>query len=448
MTMPDLNSGALAPVADEVEVFDLSVTGNIPAELTGTLIRNGPNPFSGRFAGEDVLSWWPEAAMLHAISFVDGAARVYRNRWVRSANWHSFHNIDADQNTLDTNPNVNVICHAGAVLALAEGGLPVQITTSLKTLGRSMCHSGFASGMTAHPKVDPGTGELVTFRSDWAQPWLKYGVLDATGTATLEQEIELHEPSMMHDMAITESRSILMDLNVGYDFSMLERGYRIPIRWQETRQSRLGVLPRHGGDIRWFEIEPCFIQHVVNACDSTDNSIVLDVVRYPWYFKEDPDTRSMAENPLGVLWRYKIDPARNRVTEAQLDDQHIELPRINESYTGRANRYFYAVEQPTNEEMRGVIRYDLTSGATQHHTINAPDQNSEPVFIPRAQASSEDDGWLLFSVYQAASETNEIRILDASDLSQPPLATVQLNRRIPAGFHGGWIPGEIAEIQS
>jgi carotenoid cleavage dioxygenase len=87
MTLPDLNSGALAPVADEVEVFDLSVTGNIPAELTGTLIRNGPNPFSGRFAGEDVLSWWPEAAILHAISFVDGAARIYRNRWLRSANW-------------------------------------------------------------------------------------------------------------------------------------------------------------------------------------------------------------------------------------------------------------------------------------------------------------------------------------------------------------------------
>lgn len=128
MTMPDLNSGALAPVADEVERFDFSVTGNIPRELCGTLVRNGPNPFSGRFTGSDVLSWWPEAAMLH------------------------------------------FICHVGEVLALAEGGLPVQITDSLQTLGRSRRHTSFAGGMTAHPKIDPVTHELVPFRADWALP--------------------------------------------------------------------------------------------------------------------------------------------------------------------------------------------------------------------------------------------------------------------------------------
>ena len=442
MTMPDLNSGALAPVADEVEVFDLPVTGTIPAELAGTLIRNGPNPFSGRFNGTDVLSWWPEAAMLHAISFAGGTARAYRNRWVRSSGWANHHQLATDQQTVDGNPNVNVISHAGEVLALAEGGPPVAINAQLETLGLSRRHHGFTSGMTAHPKVDPITGELMTFRADWAPPFLKYGVFDATGAVTLEQQIELAQPAMMHDMAITETASVLMDLNVGYDFSMLEHGYRIPIRWHESRQSRLGVIPRHGGAVRWFNIEPCFIQHVVNAYDAAGDTIILDVVRYPWYFKADPDTRSMAENPLGVLWRYTIHSNENRVTESQLDDLNIELPRINETRTARKNRYCYAVEQPTNQEMRGLIRYDLTNGSTQHHQINAPDQNSEPVFVPRLQASGEDDGWLLVSVYLAASQTNEIRILDASDISQPPLATVALNRRIPAGFHGAWIPQE------
>ena len=63
MAPADLNRGALAPVADEAELTDLVVTGTIPEELTGTLLRNGPNPFGGRFAGSDVLDWWPEAAM-------------------------------------------------------------------------------------------------------------------------------------------------------------------------------------------------------------------------------------------------------------------------------------------------------------------------------------------------------------------------------------------------
>ncbi len=80
----DLNRGALAPVADEADLVDLRVTGAIPPELDGTLLRNGPNPPAGRFEGNDVLSWWPEAAMLHAISFERGRATGYRNRWLRT----------------------------------------------------------------------------------------------------------------------------------------------------------------------------------------------------------------------------------------------------------------------------------------------------------------------------------------------------------------------------
>jgi hypothetical protein len=83
----DLNRGALAPVADEADLVDLPVTGAIPPELDGTLLRNGPNPPAGRFEGNDVLSWWPEAAMLHAISFERGRATGYRNRWLRTQRW-------------------------------------------------------------------------------------------------------------------------------------------------------------------------------------------------------------------------------------------------------------------------------------------------------------------------------------------------------------------------
>lgn len=76
----DLNSRAIAPVANEVDLIDLSVTGTIPQDLNGVLVRNGPNPLSGRFKGNDVLDWWPEDAMLHGISLQDGRARSYRNR--------------------------------------------------------------------------------------------------------------------------------------------------------------------------------------------------------------------------------------------------------------------------------------------------------------------------------------------------------------------------------
>ncbi len=92
--------------------------------------------------------------------------------------------------------------------------------------------------------------------------------------------------------------------------------------------------------------------------------------------------------------------------------------------------------------MRGIVRYDLKNGTTRHHPVPERDQNSEPVFVPRPGGVNEDDGWLLVCVYRDASNTSEIRILGAEDISKPPLATIALDRRIPAGFHGAWITAD------
>lgn len=438
MTQLDLNRGAMAPVSDEIDIPAPAVTGTIPPLLDGTLIRNGPNPFSGRFTGNDVLSWWPGPAMLHGISFSGGRASGYRNRWVRTQAWGEHRGEPAGETLVASNPNVNVLQHAGEIMALAEGGPPVAINAGLETLGAPAAHGSLAGGTTAHPKLDPATGELLTFRSHWSEPWLTYAVIDAHGRQTDGREIAVPGPSMMHDMAITESHSVLLDLNVGYDFSMLQRGHRMPIRWRDDRTSRLCVVPRRGGPERWFDIEPCFIQHVVNAYDE-GRSIVLDAVRYPWYLKLDAADGSLTPNPLGVLWRYVIDLDSGTVAEHQHSELNVELPRINESFTGRRHRYVYAVEQPTDVEMRGIVRYDLHTGGVQRHSVEPGDQNSEPVFVANPGADSEDDGWLLVCVYRQATDTCEVRILDPADLSSPPVATVHLGRRIPAGFHGAWI---------
>ncbi len=440
--MPDLNSGALAAVADEVEIRDLAVTGQVPEQLQGTLIRNGPNPFSGRFHGNDVLNWWPEAAMVHAVTFTGGRASEYRNRWVRTQNWQShFGTVEAESEAplVATNPNVNVLEHAGELLAMAEGGSPIRINSRLETLGSPLLHPTLSTGVTAHPKLDGHTGELMYFRADWNTPFLTYGVLNADGSQRHEQSIDVAAPAMMHDMAITRSKSIVLDLGVGYDFGLLEQGHRIPLRWLPERRSRLGIISRHGGDAAWIDIEPCFIQHVVNAYDVDSTHLVLEAVRYPHYFCFDSTVGAYAENPLGVYWRYDIDLANGVVRESAVDDGAIELPRINDAYTGQQHRYVYAVQQPTQQEMRGLVRYDTQTGLRQQHSIPPGDQNSEPVFVPRPGALSENDGWVLSCVYRAATDTSDVVILNAQDMAAPPLATVHVGRRIPAGFHGLWV---------
>ena len=442
--MSAIDMSAFAPVLGEVDQYKLRVDGQIPSDLNGTFVRNGPNPFSGQFESEDVLSWWPEAAMLHGIQLQEGKATSYRNRWVRTKNWATQR---TDENTpkdaaqtstefIETNPNVNVISHCQEVLALAEGGQPLAIDRNLNTLGPSKRHPSLAGGVTAHPKIDPITGELIYFKADWQQPFLRYGVIDQTGAATVSTEIELESPAMMHDMAITGTYSILLDLSVGYDFSMFDLGYQIPICWQPDRPSRLCLVSRASCEVKWIEIDQCFIQHVVNAYD-TDKGIILDVVRYPSYFKRKE--QGFEENPLGVLWRYEINTEILSVTETQLDDLHIELPRINEILTGQQSRYCYALEQPKANEMRGIVSYNLHTNARIRYSVEPGDQNGEPVFVPRENAQDEQNGYLLVCVYRKNLDVSELRILDAGHIAGEPIAIIHPEHRIPAGFHGAWL---------
>ncbi|MEO2218549.1 carotenoid oxygenase family protein [Chromobacterium vaccinii] len=435
----DLNSGALAPVTQEMDLIALRVTGKIPDDLNGMLVRNGPNPLSGRFEGVGLDSWWPEAAMLHAITFDSGRVVGYRNRWLRTQRWARTYSPGNESSCLETNPNINVISHAGEIYALAEGGAPLTISATLDTLGGANQLAGFAAGMTGHPKIDHSTGELVTFRADWKQPYLRYGVIDNLGQLVVDTEIEMPSPSMMHDMAITETHSIFLDLNVGYDFSMLGRGHRLPLRWRDEHCARLGVIPRQGGDVRWFEISPCCILHVVNAFNEDEKTIVLDVVRYPWFMRMISCGESFDANPAAVLWRYRIDVTSGIVHEAPVCDYAMEFPRVNEKLTGRPYRYVYAVEQPTLVELRGIIRYDWHSGTIARYVVPPGDHNSEPVFVPRQGAETEDDGWLLCCVYRQLTDTSDVVVLDARNIASGPVATVHLPTRIPAGFHGAWL---------
>jgi len=434
----DLNSGVLAPVAEEVTACSLAVSGHIPDALQGTLIRNGPNPFSGQFSGSGVTDWWPEAAMLHAVQFVDGTAN-YRNRWVRTESYHEFF-AQPGHSGVAGNPNVNVIQHNRHLLALAEGGPSVLINDRLDTLGLARQPQFPWPGETAHPKIDAQTGDFITFRADWAEPYLRYGLFNAEGETVVDCVVEQATPVMMHDMAITRRYSILLDLGVGYDFSMLNRGHRMPLRWRPEKACQLVILPRHGGVATRVDISPCFIQHVVNAYEPQAGVLILDAVRYPHYFLLDTGTDQYHPHPLGHLWRYHINLVDGSVRETQLYDHPVELPRINESRVGHHHRYAYLAAQPSDAEMRGIVRFDFDTETHRTFAVPSGDQNSEPVFVPRPGSSAEDDGWVLAVVYRGAENRSDVIILDAADLDAEPVATVHIRGRIPAGFHGAWVP--------
>ena len=437
----DLNQGAFRAVRKEVRVDGPRVVGQIPKDLNGTWIRNGANPYSGLYDGHDMFSWFSGDGMLHSLRIEDGEAIYYENRWVKT-NLLAHPGEDVEDNTP---ANTNVIGLAGSLLALCEGGVPYRMSPSLETIGPYDLGGTLPGGhMSAHPKLDPTTGETVAFDYDWQEPYGRYFVIDASGAVAHSADINLQGPSMMHDFAVTASHSVFMDLPVVFDLKLAIAGRTIPYRWRPDYQARLGVLPRFGGStqMKWFDIDPCFIFHTMNAFNDGD-CVVLDAARFDKILEYDfvaddfiPDTSE------AFLTRYTLNLMTGESSSTQISDISVEFPRVANTRVGTSYQYGYAVEyQPNNVyETKGLVRFDLHSGETQKWQHQAGGNVGEALYVPSENGAGlqEDAGYVLFPLYDANSDTSSLEIHDATDLAGGALASVKLPVRIPAGFHGNW----------
>jgi carotenoid cleavage dioxygenase len=419
-------SGNYAPVTDEITACDLTTEGTIPPELTGWYLRNGPNPHDAA-AGH----WFFGDGMVHGVRLANGRATAYRNRWVRTSTF-----LDGRRPTGGTEDltagtaNTHVVRHAGRILALVESSLPYELAPDLDTIGPYDFHGRLRTRMTAHPKVCPATGELHFFGYRAASaPYLTYHRADAAGNLVVHRPVHDVGPTMMHDFALTARHVVFLDLPVVFDPGLARQGGTMPYRWDDGYGARLGVLRRDDphGAIRWHTIDPCYVFHTLNAHDD-GTKVVLTVVRYPELWR---DSRRFDQS--GTLWRWTVDLADGTVTERQLDDRDCEFPRIDDRLAGLDARYGTTVASGV------LLRYDLHTGSVTEHPFEQDQRPSEAAFAP-ADDQPGGAGWLMSYVYDAATDTSDLVILDATDLAAAPVATIHLPRRVPFGFHGNWLP--------
>ncbi|HKN50881.1 MAG TPA: carotenoid oxygenase family protein [Amycolatopsis sp.] len=419
MTTTDFHrTGGFAPVHDELTASGLPVTGALPPELTGWYLRNGPNP------RQDSAHWFTGDGMVHGVRLETGRAAWYRNRWVRTESFDQpesvLYNEDGTRNLRNSVANTHVVNHSGRTLALVESSLPYEITNELETVGAYDFDGELADSMTAHPKICPATGELHFFGyGNISAPHVSYYRADAEGKLVVKQPIDVPGLTMMHDFALTAEHVVFFDLPVVFDVASLGRG--MPYHWDANYGARLGVLRRDdpAAGVRWLEIEPCYAFHTLNAFDA-GGRIVVYVVRYDhlWWPGHD--------DVPGKLWRWTLDPATGRVTEEQVDERPGEFPRIDDRLATTDARFGHVTSE-------GVLRrHDLHTGSATQHVFAPGHIPGEAVFAP--------GGWLLTYVYDATSDRSDLVVLDAENLAAPPVATVHLPQRVPAGFHGNWLP--------
>jgi carotenoid cleavage dioxygenase-like enzyme len=434
---PVFRTGNYAPVHDELTEFDLPVEGRIPAELNGWYLRNGPNPRAGEG------HWCVGDGMVHGIRLENGRAAWYRNRWVRTESFENpapLYNDDGSRNLHSSIANTHVVRHAGKTLALMEFSLPYEISNDLKTLGAYDFGGMLTDSMTAHPKICPNTGELHFFGcGNIFEPHVSYHRADADGRLTISRPIDVPALTLMHDFALTAEHVVFLDLPLLFNLNAAltgSFGKDLPYRWDDQYRARLGVLRRDDpyGELRWFDIDPCFVFHVANAYDVTSpggNAIVLEVLRYDEMWRENSQFGTDA-----TLWRWSINLDAGVVEESQLDDRGVEFPRIDDRLVGTSARYSVAVGSGA------LIRYDMRTDTAVEHRFGAegrPGAPGEAVFAPAVGQPDEVAGWYLTYVYNPVTDSSDLVVIDASDFEGEPVARIRMPRRVPHGFHGNWI---------
>jgi carotenoid cleavage dioxygenase len=457
-------SGIFAPARDEVRARDLPVVGEIPRDLFGAYFRNGPNPAA---APKGMHHWFDGDGMIHGVWFENGRAR-YANRYVKTQDFAEEQSGAAPRPGIfepaetregrktvyrDT-ANTDLVFHDGRLLALWYiSGQPVAVdAATLETVGFETFGGRLPANVSAHSKVDPVTGEFVFFDYSLYEPKMSFGVASKDRRLTHFQEIALPGPRLPHDMGMTENYVILHDLPVVFtEQAIRRRMWSIHVADQPTR---FGVVPRRGGEPRWFEFPTCYIYHVINAWEEEDEVVMAACKMVPNGFAPDRSAygpyaemaQVLALRAKPFLWRMNMKTGEGR--ESQIDDRMSEFPVVNFERQGRKSLFSYHVVMDDHVEQRytALLKYVLATGDAIAHAFPEGVYGSEPAFAPREGAVAEDDGYVLTFVTDAASGASEAVVIDARNFSGPPLARVRLPQRVPAGFHGCWAPG--AEIKS
>ena len=434
--------GNFAPVKEEVTGFDLPVEGALPPELTGLYARQSANPRSGHSD-----HWFLGDGMVHGIRLEAGKAAWYRNRYVQTA---LLKNPDtpriSDTGVIDrtlSRANTHVLKHAGKILALEEGSFPYVLDDELNTLGIENYAGKLSSAFSAHPKICPVSGEMISFGYGQLPPYLTYLRVSKDGELVQNEEITVGGPTMMHDFAMSTNHTLFMDLPVVFDLQLALTG-GMPFHWSDDYPARIGVMPRagHDADVKWFEVNPCFIFHTMNAYDD-GNEVVLDACRMSEVWRNAGEM-SAQEGELS-FHRFRFDLETGNVKEETLDDRMLEFPRCPDGRLGQKNRFGYALnvsqDADGNPAFEGLVKLDFETGKSQSHKYGEKSSSAEAIFVAAPGADPDsDEGWVMSYVHDEIENVTDFTVLDATDLST--LAKVRLPQRVPYGFHGSWIPDE------
>ncbi|WP_059014717.1 carotenoid oxygenase family protein [Mycobacterium sp. M26] len=463
-------TGPWRPQRNEWSVEDVEVVqGAIPDDLEGVYLRNTENPLHPPISHYHPFDG---DGMIHSIVFGNGKAS-YHNKFVRTDGflaeneagkslWAGFIESPGDaiattgwgaRTRMKDASSTDVVVHRGEALTsfFMCGDLYRVDPRTGETLGKETWNGQIPEwGVSAHPKADPVTGELLFFSYSKEAPYLRYGAVDKDGNLMHLTDVDLPGPRMPHDMAYTENYVILNDFPLFWDPELLPHGLHLP-RFYRDMPSRFAVVPRRGdlSKVMWFETDPTYVLHFTNAFEDGDE-IVLD-----GFFQHNPSPSTKGAKSLedaafrylaldgfeSRLHRWRFNLTTGKATEEQLSDGFTEFGMVNPDVATKDYRYIYAATgEPGWFLFDGLVKHDLKTGTEERISFGPGVFGSETPMAPRVGSTGEDDGYLVTFTVDMNDDASYCLVFDAARLSDGPVCKLRLPERICSGTHSTWVP--------
>ena len=453
--------GNYAPVTEERDLDEaqLRVEGTVPARLLGAYMRDGanvayqPNHYVYPLDGD---------GMVHAVYFKGGHVQ-YKNRWVQTSHLKTERKfnrtiygsvgkllpvpqevIDAggEPSPIRNTANTNIIYHGDKLLAMWEGGFPHLLNADLSTVGLYDYEGALRPGdaLTAHPKVCPTTGQLVTCTQRWDSPNYWVQIFDARGKHMQTIPVEFARKGIIHDLQITDNYVVIFYAPAFHSVEKAMKGEN-PFLWEPELGTKIIAIPRSGkGQNTVFETEAFFSWHYCNGFERS-GKLIIDYVRIKSIpFAQDQGTG--AEKQPRRMNRMTLDLATRQVSNEEISDVFCEFSRVDERRMGKSYRYGFAAS--SNREWGDAHgynctgRFDFDTGETSLWEYGPEANAGEPVYVANPDSDREEDGWLMCFVHNPG-EGAFLSVLSAGDFTRGPVCKVHIPGRVPNGFHANWM---------
>ncbi|KAK7309441.1 hypothetical protein RJT34_06172 [Clitoria ternatea] len=447
------------------------IQGTLPPCLDGVYIRNGPNP---QFLPRGPYHLFDGDGMLHALKISQGKptlssryVKTYKYTVENDAGYPLVPNVFSAFNSLvasaargsltaarvltgQYNPangiglaNTSLALFGNRLFALGESDLPYEIKVTpngdVETVGRYDFDGKLVMSMTAHPKLDPDTGECFAFRYGPVPPFLTYFRFDPNGKKHQDVPIfSMTRPSFLHDFAITKKYAIFADIQIGMNpLDMLNGGS--PVGSDPSHVSRVGILPRYAtneSSMKWFDVPGFNIIHAINAWDEDDGKTVVLIA--PNILSVEHTLERM-ELVHAMVEKVRINLETGIVKRHPISARNLDFGVINQEFVGKKNRFVYAAVGDPMPKIAGVVKLDVSD--KKEHTVGCRMfgegcYGGEPFFVAREEGGEEDDGYLVSYVHDEKKGESRFLVMDAKSPELDVVATVKLPRRVPYGFHG------------